>query len=241
MTITDRLLALADLPYRDFNAALIPSVDKERIIGVRTPALRSLAKQIVTEEPEAAKQFLKTLPHYYYEENNLHAFIIEQNKDFEEVIQLIEAFLPYIDNWATCDTFSPKILLKYPNETLEYIKKWLQSSETYTVRYAIGLLLSNYLDAEFKEEHLAWVAGIKSEEYYINMMIAWYFATALAKQYKATIPYIEGKKLSAWVQHKTIQKARESRRISADTKEYLLQFKLANVEIRKLANVKISK
>jgi len=221
MTITDRLLALADLPYRDFNAALIPSVDKERIIGVRTPALRSLAKQIAKEEPEAAKQFLKTLPHYYYEENNLHAFIIEQNKDFEEVIQLIEAFLPYIDNWATCDTFSPKILLKYPNETLEYIKKWLQSSETYTVRYAIGLLLSNYLDIHFNPIHLQWVTAIQSDEYYINMMIAWYLTTALAKQYEATLPYLTSKTLKPFIQNKTIQKARESRRIAPEIKDYL--------------------
>lgn len=230
MNITDRLLALADLPYRDFNSALIPTVHKDCIIGVRTPALRSLAKEIAKTEPQTAKAFLQTLPHYYYEENNLHGFIIEQNKNFEEVIQLIQDFLPHIDNWATCDTFAPKILLKYPTETLLYIKKWLQSTQTYTVRYAIGLLLSNYLDTEFKPEHLSWVAHIQSNQYYINMMIAWYFATALAKQYEATIPYIENKKLSPWVQNKTIQKARESKRIPPHIKEYLLHFKLPTVQ-----------
>ena len=143
-------------------------------------------------------------------------------------MQYTTQFLPYIDNWATCDTFAPKIFLKYPEEVLSYVQKWIKSNETYTVRYAIGVLLSNYLDEHFKTTHLDWVAAIRSEEYYINMMISWYFATALAKQYKATIPYIEAKTLTPFVQNKTIQKARESLRISAETKEYLLQFKLTN-------------
>ena len=226
--ITQKLIALADVPYRDFTAALIPTVDKSRIIGVRTPAIRTLAKDLLKNESEKAMSFLEKLPHYYYEENNLHAFIIAELKDFEQVIKYTERFLPYIDNWATCDTFAPKIFLKYPEEVLSYVLKWLKSNETYTVRYAIGVLLSNYLDEHFKTTHLDWVAAIRSEEYYINMMIAWYFATALAKQYKATIPYIEAKTLTPFVQNKTIQKARESLRISAETKEYLLQFKLTN-------------
>ena len=228
MFITERLLALADIPYRDFTAKLIPTIDKERIIGVRTPAMRSLAKELLKQQPKEAMAFLEKLPHYYYEENNLHAFIIAQLNDFEKVMQYTTQFLPYIDNWATCDTFAPKIFLKYPEDVLSYVLKWLKSNETYTVRYAIGVLLSNYLDEHFKTTHLDWVAAIRSEEYYINMMIAWYFTTALAKQYKATIPYIEAKTLTPFVQNKTIQKARESLRISAETKEYLLQFKLPN-------------
>ena len=209
--ILDRLWALEDSPYRDFTANLIPTVEKSRIIGVRTPAMRALAKELVKHYPSEAMSFLEELPHYYYEENNLHGFIIEQLKDFDKAMQYTERFLPYIDNWATCDTFAPKIFLKYPKETLKHIKQWITSKETYTVRYGIGLLLSNYLDALFKD---------------INMMIAWYFATALTKQYEATIPYIESKTLSPFVQNKSIQKARESRRISEDTKKYLLQFKL---------------
>ena len=224
--ILDRLWALEDSPYRDFTANLIPTVEKSRIIGVRTPAMRALAKELVKHYPTEAMSFLEELPHYYYEENNLHGFIIEQLKDFDKAMQYTEQFLPYIDNWATCDTFAPKIFSKYPEETLKHIKQWITSKETYTVRYGIGVLLSNYLDALFKEEYLIWIAKITSDEYYINMMIAWYFATALTKQYEATIPYIESKTLSPFVQNKSIQKARESRRISEDTKKYLLQFKL---------------
>ena len=138
MFITERLLALADIPYRDFTAKLIPTIDKERIIGVRTPAMRSLAKELLKQQSKEAMAFLEKLPHYYYEENNLHAFIIAQLKDFEKVMQYTTQFLPYIDNWATCDTFAPKIFLKYPEEVLSYVLKWLKSNETYTVRYAIG-------------------------------------------------------------------------------------------------------
>ena len=153
MFITERLLALADIPYRDFTAKLIPTIDKERIIGVRTPAMRSLAKELLKQQPKEAMAFLEKLPHYYYEENNLHAFIIAQLNDFEKVMQYTTQFLPYIDNWATCDTFAPKIFLKYPEEVLSYVLKWIKSNETYTVRYAIGVLLSNYLDEHFKTTH----------------------------------------------------------------------------------------
>ena len=172
--ITQKLIALADAPYRDFTAGLIPTVDKARIIGVRTPAMRSLAKELLKNESEKAMAFLEELPHYYYEENNLHAFIIAELKDFEQVMKYTERFLPYIDNWATCDTFAPKIFLKYPEETLAYVQKWLASADTYTVRYGIGILLSNYLDEHFNPVHLQWVTAIQSDEYYINMMIAWY-------------------------------------------------------------------
>ena len=225
MFITERLLALADIPYRDFTAKLIPTIDKERIIGVRTPAMRSLAKELLKQQPKEAMAFLEKLPHYYYEENNLHAFIIAQLKDFEKVIQYTTQFLPYINNWATCDTFAPKIFLKYPDETLVYIQQWLQSSHTYTVRFGIGLLLSNYLDKHFDPKFLQWVTAIQSDEYYINMMIAWYLATALAKQYDATLPYLQAQTLCVFIQNKAIQKARESRRISDEIKQYLLTLK----------------
>ena len=159
MSITDRLLSLADIPYRDFTAKLIPTINKERIIGVRTPAMRTLAKELLKQQPKEAMAFLQKLPHYYYEENNLHAFIIAQIKDFEKAMQYTTQFLPYIDNWATCDTFAPKIFLKYPQEVLSYIQQWIKSSKTYTVRYAIGILLSNYLDEHFKPVYLDWVAA----------------------------------------------------------------------------------
>ena len=224
--ITQKLIALADAPYRNFTAGLIPTVDKARIIGVRTPAMRTLAKELLKNESEKAMAFLEELPHYYYEENNLHAFIIAELKDFEQVMKYTERFLPYIDNWATCDTFAPKIFLKYPEETLVYVQKWLASTDTYTVRYGIGILLSNYLDAHFSPVHLQWVTAIKSSEYYINMMIAWYLATALAKQYEATLSYLQAKTLTPFVQNKSIQKARESKRITPEIKEYLLTLKV---------------
>ena len=223
--ITQKLIALADAPYRDFTAGLIPTVDKARIIGVRTPAMRTLAKELLKNESEKAMAFLEELPHYYYEENNLHAFIIAELKDFEQVMKYTERLLPYIDNWATCDTFAPKIFLKYPEETLVYVQKWLASTDTYTVRYGIGILLSNYLDEHFNPVHLQWVTAIQSDEYYINMMLAWFFATALAKQWEATIPYLENKRLARWTHNKAIQKARESYRISAEQKEYLKSLK----------------
>lgn len=225
MNIQEHLLSLADLPYRDFNANLIPNVEKARFIGVRTPDLRTFAKELYKHHRDTAFAFLKHLPHYYYEENNLHGFLIQQFKDFEETIEYTQQFLPYVDNWATCDTFAPKIFLKYPDETLVYIQQWLQSSHTYTVRFGIGLLLSNYLDKHFDPKFLQWVTAIQSDEYYINMMIAWYLATALAKQYDATLPYLQAQTLCVFIQNKAIQKARESRRISDEIKQYLLTLK----------------
>ena len=225
-SFTSLLFALQDVPYGDFTHKLIPTLPRERIIGVRLPALRKAAKDLTKQQPEAVALFLNSLPHHYHEENLLHGFLIEQIKAFDKAIAYTEAFLPYIDNWAVCDTFSPKLFLKYPKETYTHILQWLKSPQPYTIRYGIGLLLSNYLDDYFESEMLSLVANIQSDEYYVNMMIAWYLATALAKQYEATLPLIQSQTLSPFVQNKTIQKARESRRISEEVKDFLLQYKL---------------
>lgn len=217
--LQQKLFSMADPAYRDFHSALMPTVDKENIIGVRVPQLRKLAKEI--SHTCAAKDFMTQLPHRYYEENNLHAFLIALIKDYDECIKELDRFLPYVDNWATTDGMSPKALKKQPVRLLEKIKIWLQSEHTYTVRFAIKCLMDFYLDENFSEEILSLVASVKSEEYYINMCCAWFFATALAKQYDATIPYIEEKRLTPWVHNKTIRKAIESYRISGEIKEKL--------------------
>ncbi len=173
--------------YRDFSSSLIPTIPKQKVLGVRTPVLRALAKQL--KDNEIKEQFLRNLPHTYLEENHLHGFLIETEKDFDKALALITQFLPYIDNWATCDCTRPKVFKKHLSQLYPHIRQWLDSDDTYTVRYAIGLLLSFYLDDEFQKEHLILVSKIKSDEYYINMMIAWYFATALFKQYDITVPY----------------------------------------------------
>ena len=223
MNIMQRLLELRDEKNAKFNARLIPTIEPKSILWTKIPVLRKLAQELKNSDERSG--FLSQLPHQYLEENLLHWIFIEQEKDFWSAISKLEQFLPFIDNWEVCDIFSPKIFKRYPQETYQQIKIWTKSSHCYTVRYAIGLLLSNFLDQEFKPEMLDLVAKIKSEEYYIQMMQARYFATALAKQYEATIPLIESKILEPFVQNKTIQKARESRRISAETKEYLVQFK----------------
>ena len=206
--ITQRLFSLADEGYRQFQTPLLPSVAPECIIGVRTPVLRKLAKELAgTAEAEA---FLRDLPHAYYEENNLHAFLIERETDFKTCINKLNNFLPYVNNWATCDGMKPKVLKTKPQELLEQIKIWLKSKNTYTVRYAINLLMSYYLDDDFSPGHLLLVANIKSEEYYINMMRAWFFATALAKQYDEAVKFIKTYILKPWVHNKTIQKALEN-------------------------------
>ena len=220
------LLTLQDIPYGDFTHKLIPTLSRERIIGVRLPTLRKAAKDLTKQQPEAVALFLNTHPHYYHEENLLHGFLIEQVKTFDKAIAYTEAFLPHIDNWAVCDTFSPKLFQKHPKETYTHILEWLKSPQPYTIRYGIGLLLSNYLDDYFESEMLSLVASIHSDEYYVNMMIAWYFATALAKQYEATLPLIQSQTLSPFVQNKTIQKARESRRISEEVKEMLAKWRV---------------
>ena len=218
-----RLFELQDLKYRDFQAGLIPNIEKNLFIGVRTPELRKLAKEIANDEDTAS--FLKDVPHKYFDENQLHAFIISLGKNFDETVDAVEAFLPYVDNWATCDQLSPKVFKKHKKELLPYIKKWIKSEKTYTVRFAIGMLMEHYLDEDFDVRYPKMVAGVKSDEYYINMMIAWYFATALAKQYDAIIPFIENECLEAWTHNKAIQKSVESRRISTAQKEYLKTLK----------------
>lgn len=218
------LFSMQDLSYRDFHSRLMPTIDKETIIGIRTPQLRKFAKEFAkSEECEA---FLNTLPHQYYEENNLHAFLLEMLKDYDELVERIEKFLPYVDNWATCDAMRPKVFKKHLPQLLSKIKEWIESDHVYTVRFGIGMLLSFCLDEGFEKEHLEMVAGIRSEEYYVNMMIAWYFATALAKQYEATIPYIETKRLDDWTHNKAIQKAIESYRVTEEQKAYLRTWKI---------------
>lgn len=220
--ITDKLFELQDTGYRDFNSRLIPDVPKAKIIGVRTPQLRRLARSLAgTDE---ADRFIRQLPHTYYEENNLHAFLVSEIKDYEVCIRETEKFLPYIDNWATCDGFCPKVFKKHRAEVYLKIKEWLASSETYTVRFGIVRLM-DYLKDDFEEEMLSLVAGISSEEYYINMAAAWYFSMALVRQYESTLPYLTECKLDKWVHNKSIQKAIESRQLDKASKEYLRTLK----------------
>ena len=219
-----RLYAMQDLPYRDFQCRLVPTVAAEAMIGVRTPELRKFARAFA-KTPEAA-EFLTSLPHRYYEENNLHGFLIESMKDFGQAVAALDIFLPYVDNWATCDLMRPKVFRKNLPELLIAIRRWLTSEETYTIRFGIEMLMTFYLDEEFQPEYLNWVAGVKIEEYYVNMMVAWYFATALAKQYGAALPYIQERRLPPWTHNKTIQKAIESYRITDDQKAYLRTLKV---------------
>lgn len=222
--VRDELFAMRDEKFRDFNSKLIPHIDKARVIGVRTPELRKYAKALFASGE--GREYIRILPHEYFEENNLHAYIISLIPDFSEAMAQTEIFLPYIDNWATCDTFSPKVFKKQPDEVYEKIKLWLKSERTYTVRFGIVFLMANYLDALFKSEMLELIAGIKSDEYYINMAIAWYFSTALAKQYDAALPYITSRRLDPWTHNKAIQKSIESFRISEERKAYLRELKI---------------
>ncbi len=217
--IQTQLFELQDLKYRDFHAKLMPGIDKETIIGIRVPVLRKFAKEFA--KTEEADCFLRELSHRYYEENNLHMMLISGILDYEKCLMEIERFLPYVNNWATCDMPTPKCFAKHKQELLPVIKKWIASDETYTIRYGIGTLMNLYLDADFKEEYVKLVTDVKSDEYYVNMMIAWYLATALAKQWDAVIPYLREHKLSSWVHKKTIQKAVESYRITEEQKRYL--------------------
>lgn len=217
--IREMLCAEKDIAYRDFQAKLIPTIDKETVIGARTPALRKMAKQLAKREDIGA--FLEALPHIYFEENQLHAFIIAERKDFAQCMEELCAFLPYVDNWATCDQMSPKVFKKYRQELLPHIREWIASDKTYSVRFGIGMLMAHFLDEDFDMAYPEMVSKIRSEEYYVNMMIAWYFATALAKQYEAVLPYIEEKRLETWTHNKAIQKAVESYRITPEQKGYL--------------------
>ena len=219
-----QLFELQDIKYRDFHSKLMPETAKEKIIGIRIPVLRKFAK-VFADTPES-EPFLQQLPHQFYEENNLHMMILCGIKDYNECLAGIQKFLPYIDNWATCDLPEPKCFRKHKEELFPVIKEWIASDRTYTVRYGIGMLMRLYLDDGFKEEYLELAAGVRSEEYYVNMMIAWYMATALAKQWDSTIPYITGRKLDVWVHNKTIQKAVESFRISNEQKEILKSLRI---------------
>lgn len=221
--IQDLLFSLQDKEYRDFHSKLMPTIDPDKIIGIRTPVLRKQVKELV-KRPDI-HEFLEALPHTYYEENNLHAFLIEQIKNYEECVDKLEAFLPYVDNWATCDSMTPKVFKKHKAELLEQIPRWLASDHVYTIRFGIEMLMKFYLDEDFEGKYLDWVAAVRSEEYYVNMMIAWYFATALAKQYEASLPYIIENRLADWTHNKAIQKAVESYRITPEQKVYLKSLK----------------
>lgn len=221
--IYKELVSLQDKGYRDMQITIIPTVDADSIIGVRTPALRTLAKEL--SKREDIGKFLDSLPHKYFEENQLHAFILSGMKDAARAFELVDKFLPYVDNWATCDQMSPKIFKKHKDLLLEYTDKWIGSDHPYVKRFGIGMLMEHFLDEDFKTSYLTKVSKIRSDEYYVNMMIAWYFATALAKQYDATLPYIEKNELDIWTHNKSIQKAVESYRITPEQKEYLKTLK----------------
>ena len=222
--IREKLLELQDTGYRDFQSKLIPTVAADTIIGVRTPELKKLAGEYLMNE--AIEDFLKELPHDFFEENQLHAFIISRIKDYSRCMELLKAFLPYIDNWATCDQLSPKIFKKHRTELLSEVRQWIKSDRAYTIRFAIGMLMEHFLDEDFEEEYLEIVSAVRSDEYYVKMMVAWYFATALAKQYDSAVKYLEECKLDSWTHNKAIQKSVESRRISEERKEYLKTLKI---------------
>ncbi len=223
-SITEQLFALQDLEYKKFHSKLMPTINPDVIIGVRTPKLRMLAKQI--SKSTEVEKFLAELPHQYYEENNLHGFLIETIKDFDACILALNEFLPYVDNWATCDMMAPKVLKKDLPKLYEWVKRWISSGETYTVRFGVNMLMKYFLDEAFLTEYPELVASIHSEEYYVKMVMAWYFATALAKQYDAVLPYLTEKRLDMWTHNKTIQKAVESYRITPEQKAYLKTLKI---------------
>ncbi|MCC8139569.1 MAG: DNA alkylation repair protein [Lachnospiraceae bacterium] len=223
MIMAEYLWSRQDTGYRDFQRKLMPTVPPEAVIGVRTPILRTCAKEL--RGTEDARQFMTELPHTYFEENQLHAFLICGERDFDACMEELLAFLPYIDNWATCDQLSPKIFRKHHQELLPYIDQWLASEHPYILRFGIGMLMQHFLDEDFDGKYPERVAAVHSEEYYVNMMIAWYFATALAKQYDAVLPYITEKRLDPWVQRMTIRKARESFRVTEEHKEFLAAYR----------------
>ena len=217
------LFAACESDYADFTRKLIPNIPPESVIGVRTPKLRELAKELAIKQE--IDVFLADLPHRFFEENQLHAFLLSGMKDYESCIRAVEAFLPYVDNWATSDQMSPKVFKKHRPELMEKIKSWLASDKTYTLRFGIGMLMEHFLDDDFQPEQLLLAASVRSDEYYVNMMTAWYFATALTKQYEAALPVIERGLLDAWTHDKAIQKARESYRVPQERKDYLKSLK----------------
>ena len=221
--IQERLFALADPGYKQFHSRLMPTVSPEAVIGVRTPLLRALAAEWAGKP--LAEEFLRALPHRYYEENNLHALLIMREKDYGRALALVEDFLPYIDNWATCDTLRPRVFARHREELMEAIERWLASEHPYTVRFGLGMLMTHYLDDAFLPAYPARAAAVKSEEYYVKMMVAWYFATALAKQYRPTLTYLSKNNLEVWTHNKAIQKALESHRITTEQKTLLRKMK----------------
>ena len=223
MNFREELFALQDAAYGDFQAKLTPGIARELFIGVRVPEVRKLAKRLA-KEPEAA-EFLRDLPHKYYDENMLHGLLLSEIKDYDVCIAAVDEFLPYVDNWAVCDIMSPKIFKRNKAALLDKIREWTASEKTYTCRFGIEMLMSYFLDDDFKPAYLDIPASVHSEEYYVQMMIAWFFATALAKQWDATVKYIEDQRLDTWVHNKTIQKARESYRITPEQKAYLKTLK----------------
>ncbi len=224
--IRQRLLELSDEKYRDFHASLCPTLEKELIIGVRKPALRKLSKELWKQN--AGREFIKILPHKYCEENDLHGMLIEQMTDFEALTAELDRFLPFVDNWATCDLISPKIFKNRPKGLEGKAEEWMMSDKTYTCRFGIEVFMKYFLDEGFKDEYPDKISKIRSDEYYIKMMVAWYFATALAKQWDRTVGFIEQKKLDAWTHNKAIQKSVESHRITDRRKEYLKTLKIKN-------------
>lgn len=222
--IVAELFQMQDKDYAIMQAKIIPTVDADRIIGVRTPALRAFAKKLYKDTD--IDVFLAGAPHQYFDEDQLHAFVISLEKDFDKCMAEVDAFLPFIDNWATCDQLSPKVFKKEPEKLLPNIRAWIKSDQTYTVRFAIGMLMQHFLDERFDLEYADMVAEVRSEEYYVNMMIAWYFATALAKQYESALPYLEERKLADWAHNKAIQKSVESYRITDEQKAYLRTLKV---------------
>lgn len=223
MDIINRLMALKDEEYQRFQSKLVPNITPDIIIGIKTPDLRMIAKEIFNSED--CETFLNDLPHKYYEENLIHFFIISMIKDFDECLKRVEIFLPYVDCWPVSDQATPKLFKKNHDKLLPYIKKWMASSHVYTARFGIRMLMNEYLGGDFKEEYLNLVASVKGEDYYLKMMVAWYFATALAKRYDETIVYFEKHVLDDWVHNKAIQKALESFRVSDEHKEYLRTLK----------------
>lgn len=225
--ITTQLFIMQDNEYKEFHGRLMPTVNPDTILGIRVPILRKFSNQLAKSlSKEKLLEFMNELPHKYYEENNIHAFLIEKIKDFDECIVALEKFLPFVDNWATCDMMNPKILKKNTQQLFCKIKEWITSPHVYTIRYGIGMLMRYFLDDNFKTEYLDMVAAVKSDEYYVNMMKAWFFATALAKQYEATLPYIKEKRLDNWSHNKAIQKSIESFRVPKEHKEELKRYKI---------------
>lgn len=222
--VRDRLFEMQDLNYKAFHSKLMPTVDSDLVIGVRTPELRKFAKDF--SKTEMAEDFLATLPHKFYEENNLHAFMISQMKDFNSAVEKLNEFLPFVDNWATCDMMRPAVFKNHKAELLSEIEKWLKSDKPYTVRFGAEMLMLHFLEEDFDVSYPQKVAEIKSDEYYVKMMIAWYFATALAYRYDEVLPFIENRVLESWIHNKTIQKAVESYRISVEKKAFLKNLKI---------------